>query len=148
MKKQFLPLLAAGALAIAGCGSDSSDDAAQEAAGGVLTPQQVVDKYRAAIIGGDGETACSLLDDKAKADVEGGGTDCASRLGSIADQDTPEDTAALKAMHPKVKVTGNRGVARLKTIGGDPTKIVVVKQGAAWKVTDSPELVNVRISNG
>jgi hypothetical protein len=128
---------------LGGCGSSS--DSPEKAP---ATPQAVVDQYRAAIIGGDGETACSLLADDALKDVEQDGSSCAPRLGAIADQDTPEDTAALKAMHPTAVVSGSQAVAKLKTIGGDPTKIVLAKGADGWRVTDSPELENVRIANG
>jgi hypothetical protein len=133
---------------VAGCGSDPEPEEVAQAANAALTPQQVVDQYRAAVIGGDGATACGLLADEAKADVEEGASDCATRLGAFADQDTPEDTAAFKAMHPKAAVNGTKAVAKFETLGGDPTKIVLEKQPAGWRVTDSPELENVRISNG
>jgi hypothetical protein len=146
MSKNLIPLIAVAALA-AGCGSADERETARAAAA-ALGPQAVVDDYRAAIIGGEGSTACGLLDARALRDVEADGSDCAARLGALAELHTPEDTAALMAMHPRARVHGARAVARLRTLGGDPARIVLVKGARGWRVSDSPELVNVRISNG
>jgi hypothetical protein len=140
-------MIAATAL-VAGCGEDPSSEEVAQAANTALAPQEVVDQYRAAIIGGDGAGACALLAADAKSDVEEDGSDCAARLGAVSEQNTPEDTAALEAMQLKAVVKGTKAVAKFETIGGDPAMIVLEKQSAGWLVADSPELENVRISNG
>ena len=142
----LIAVAAAASLAATGCGSDD-ETKIQNAANSDLTPQQVVDQYRAAVIDGDGEAACALVSDAGRKIAEEGASDCAFRFSAVDDQDTPEDKAAEKAMHPQAVVTGTKAVAKFKTLGGDPTQITLEKGAGGWKVTGSPELENFRISN-
>lgn len=144
MKKTPGLLLAVAALA-AGCGADENRTTDRAAA---TTPQAVLELYRAAVIDGDGATACGVLSADAMAIAEDGGSDCAARFAAVGDLNTSEDVAAMEAMRPKAEVDGSQAVARFRTLGGDPTRIVLVEDDEGWKVSESPELHNFELSNG
>jgi hypothetical protein len=117
-RKAIFCLLAVLALAIGGCGGgDGSDE--DEVRG-------VVRGYFDAFLGGDGQTACDLMSDETRQQIEDTIGDCAEALGSFA-QLAPEGASAEigevtvdgETAAAEVDVRGNKDTIELERVDGE-----------------------------
>ena len=112
MSRGLICVVAAGALACAGCGTARPGDVAEI--------KRVVADYRHAVADGDGARACALMTREGQANEvrlgrEYGVRECrdlAPVISALADKEDLDELRALRLV--RVKVDGDRAVGRLE----------------------------------
>jgi Domain of unknown function (DUF4878) len=131
------------ALGAAACGG-SDDDGGASGASGASDQQQAratVETLYAAIADGDAEKACEQLNEAAQKQLEEGGLggksdSCAASFQKFLDQAEKAGglNLTLKAKVKSVKVTGDKGVAKVTFGGAREGEIPLVKVDGEWKL--------------
>ena len=129
-------LLAAAALAAAGCGSTTDD------------VKSTVNNYLKAFVNGDGKKACSLMtkDTRTQFVVRVRQivhtTDCAKAIASLRSKAGGQVAAALRdAKITKVQVSGINAVVTLTTktsLGASTSTTLLQKEDGNWRITAAP----------
>ena len=125
-------LLAAAALALAGCGSPGSE------------VRSTVQGFLNAFAGGDGAKACSLLTDNARQRFAAhlqpltGTTSCVKAIVAIKTAAGPAVMGALKRSRiSDVRVKGDRATAKV-TSGSGSRIAFLLKQRGNWRLVEVP----------
>ena len=126
-------LLAAAALALAGCGSSPESEV-----------RSTVQDFLNAFAGGDGAKACSLLTDNARQRFAAhlqpltGTNDCVKAMVAIKAAAGPAVMGALKRSRiSDVRVRGDRATAKV-TSGSGSRIAFLLKQRGNWRLVEVP----------
>lgn len=128
------------ALAIAGCGDDSSDPPSTAGKSDEQQIQDVYDAFLVALRDGDGSAACKLLTNEGKAGVLVGAAflgekpeSCADAVKQLADASTDEDLKDVTLTN--IEVTGATATATAER--DDPGGELFAKVNDRWLISSS-----------